>query len=408
MVVPGQLGVDVAGHQPIPAGPDDVSTIGSAALLRSLSPNLHRLGITRVAIQTGLDRIGIPCCAAIRPNSTTLAVHQGKGIDLVSAEISAIMEAAEYAFAEAPEGELVQLSVAEAGASMFTPVDFRNLMPHGWTPDGRPVSWLLGEWLDTGEKALVPLDAVRIGTPPADLPTISQSTNGLAAGPTPEHALLHALLELIERDAVCLWGFRRDAAALATAFDPASLGDQVVDNLVASLGAHGLRLNLFDVTSDIGISTVYAVLTEADGTSRHFDAATGAGCHPVAAIAARRAIVEAAQTRIGVIAGARDDIPAGDYAAALSHDIAVLAAPIETRRPAPTGLPVTTPAAELLQAVRDRLDRAGLGRVASFPLGGEHLGIHVLRAFVPGLEDRLSNRNWRPGPRAARAMLGLG
>ena len=389
------------------AGTATASDDGPAALLRDLSRQLPQLGITRVAIQTGLDRIGIPCCAAIRPNSATVATHQGKGIDLVSAEISAIMEAAEYAFAEAPEGKPIRLSLVEANASGFEPVEFRNLMPHGWAADDRPLSWLQGTWLDTGVPALVPIDAVRIGTPPGDLPAISQSTNGLAAGPTADHALLHALLELIERDAVCLWGFRREAAALATAFDPTSLGDRTIDDLVALLTARGFRINLFDLTTDIGIPVVYAVLAEAEGASRHFDAATGAGCHPVAAVAARRAIVEAAQTRISVIAGSRDDIAAGDYDAGLSRDIAVLAAPIVTQRVAPVGLPASTLASKLLQAVRDGLTRARLARMASFPLGGERLGIHVLRAFVPGLEDRLTNRNWRPGPRAARAMLGL-
>ena len=398
--------MDAAGHQQTPAGPDASQTSGSAALLRSLSPNLHRLGITRVAMQTGLDRVGIPCCAAIRPNSATLAVHQGKGIDLVTAELSAIMEAAEYAFAEAPEGEPLHLSVAEAEASLFTPVDFRNLMPHGWIANDCQLSWLRGTWHHSGSPALMPLDAIRIGTSPTDLRGISQSTNGLAAGPTWEHALLHGLLELIERDAVCLWGFRRDASALATAFDPASLDDRVLDDLLAQLAARGFRLNLFDLTTDIGVPVVYAILAETDA-NRHFDTATGAGCHPVAAIATRRAILEAAQTRIGAIAGARDDIATADYGAELSRDIAVLAAPISTTRAAPAGGPVATTTSELLLTVRDALRRAGLARVASFPLGGERMGIHVLRAFVPGLEDRLSNRNWRPGPRAARAMLGL-
>lgn len=398
--------MDATGRHGAPAGPDDSSTSGSAALLRSLSSQLEQLGITRVAIQTGLDRTGIPCCAAIRPNALSLAVHQGKGIDLVSAEISAIMEAAEYALAEAPEPEPLRLSAAEAVRGGFMPVGFGHLMPHGWRGDERPLHWLRGT-CGAGTPALVPLDAVQIGTPPRDLPGIAQSTNGLAAGPTPEHALLHGLLELIERDAVCLWGFRRDASALATAFDPGAFGDPTIDGLVTQLSEQGFRLNLFDITTDIGIPAVYAVLVEAGGGDRHFDAATGAGCHPVGAIAARRAIVEAAQTRISVIAGARDDIAAGDYEAELSRDIAVLSAPISTQRVGPSELPEWSSNDTLLDAVRDGLSRAGLADIASFPLGGERLGIHVLRAFVPGLEDRLSNRNWRPGARAARAMLGL-
>lgn len=390
---------------PRPAGTAAAEPLDPAALLRDLQDILPELGITRVAVQTGLDRTGIDCCSAIRPNSATVATHQGKGLDPVSAEISAIMEAAEYALAESPAADVLRLSFATAEALGYAPVDFRNLMPHGWNAGDEPSDWLAGEWLGEDEPALAPLEAIRIGTVPVDFPGISQSTNGLAAGPSRDHALLHALLELVERDAMCLWGFRRDAAALARCFAPAALDDPITDALVERLAQCGFRLNLFDLTSDIGVPVVYAVLAEAEGASRHFDASTGAGCHPVATIAARRAIVEAAQTRISIIAGARDDIEAADYDASLSRDIAVLAAPLETTAPPPVDL---SPApAGMLATVRAALAGRGLGRVAVIPLGGENLGINVLRAFVPGLEDRLTNRNWRAGPRAARAMLGL-
>jgi ribosomal protein S12 methylthiotransferase accessory factor len=57
-----------------------------------MRPFFRDLGITRVARQTGLDCIGIPCFAAIRPNAATLAVNQGKGTDDDAAEASAVME----------------------------------------------------------------------------------------------------------------------------------------------------------------------------------------------------------------------------------------------------------------------------------------------------------------------------
>lgn len=66
-----------------------------------------QLGITRVASVTALDRIGIPVYLATRPNSCTLAVTQGKGIDDDSARASAIMEAAEQAIAERPRVSVV-------------------------------------------------------------------------------------------------------------------------------------------------------------------------------------------------------------------------------------------------------------------------------------------------------------
>ena len=49
---------------------------------------------------TGLDRIGIPVWMAVRPNSRTLAVSQGKGVSAAHARASAVMEAAEIAIAE--------------------------------------------------------------------------------------------------------------------------------------------------------------------------------------------------------------------------------------------------------------------------------------------------------------------
>ncbi|HEY9009478.1 MAG TPA: hypothetical protein VIN06_00525, partial [Devosia sp.] len=64
-----------------------------------MRPFLADFGITRLARQTGLDAIGIPCFAAIRPNSKTLSVNMGKGIDDDAAMASAIMEAVEYAIA---------------------------------------------------------------------------------------------------------------------------------------------------------------------------------------------------------------------------------------------------------------------------------------------------------------------
>ncbi|UXN58720.1 hypothetical protein [Phyllobacterium zundukense] len=42
-----------------------------------------------MAEATGLDRIGIPVCMAVRPNSGMLAVSQGKGISAAHGGASA-------------------------------------------------------------------------------------------------------------------------------------------------------------------------------------------------------------------------------------------------------------------------------------------------------------------------------
>lgn len=53
---------------------------------------MPHMGITRLANVTGLDVIGIPVVMACRPLSRSLAVAQGKGLDLASAKASALME----------------------------------------------------------------------------------------------------------------------------------------------------------------------------------------------------------------------------------------------------------------------------------------------------------------------------
>ncbi|WP_421758909.1 YcaO-like family protein [Devosia sp.] len=371
--------------------------------------HFETLGITRLAGQTGLDRLGIPCVAAIRPNSATVATHQGKGIDEASARISAVMEAAEYALAEVPDVATLTMTANSASLAGYARMSVAHLMPHTWTLDEEmPLDWLQGEAIGDPFPVLVPAEAIVLGRAPRQLIGISQSTNGLAAGTSRDGALLHALCELIERDAVCLWGFKSDAAAHATAVAPEAFADAEIDALVRRIATAGFRLNIYDQTTNTGVPCIYAVLSPDGRPDRHFDAATGAGCHPVPAIAARRAIVEAAQTRISIIAGSRDDIAEADYGGRLSRDVALLTAPgaIATR-PAPTGLGRNTSLLAQLEFVKAGLAKAQLNRIIVVPLGGGRFGIHVLRAFVPGLEDRLTNKHWRPGPRATAAMLGF-
>src|SRR5262249_53998730 len=68
--------------------------------LARVRPHLARMGITRLGNITGLARIGIPVAMAVRPNSRSVSVSQGKGLDLPQAMVSAAMEACEGFHAE--------------------------------------------------------------------------------------------------------------------------------------------------------------------------------------------------------------------------------------------------------------------------------------------------------------------
>lgn len=380
-----------------------------ADTVAAMRPHFSRLGITRLARQTGLDTIGIPCFAAVRPNARTLAVNMGKGIEDDAAMASAVMEAAEYAIAEAPTAPIRQASVTELRAEGRAVFDVAPWLPRERPlPEQMSLAWLTGLDLFSGETMLVPRDAVSIGGP-QDLPDISQSTNGLASGNSAEEATFHALCELVERDATSLWVFRSDAAAAATQIGLENIDDPEIAALRRRIETAGLQLTLFDQTTDLGVPVIFALLAPADGqTTRYFDLAAGCGCHPVAVRAALRAITEAAQTRVSNIAGARDDFDPAEYQQRLTASLTnLLALRTDQPRPLPRGLDPGTRLAALLADLKARLAGAGITRVIAVPLGGEEFGISVIRVLAQGLEDRATNRHWRPGPRATRAMLGL-
>ena len=369
-----------------------------------MRPFFAELGITRVARQTGLDRLGIACFAAIRPNSCSIATNQGKGIDDDAAEASAVMEAVEYAIAERPHAEVLRASAANLEQSRRLTWDPRKMLPLGERLDGaREIDWLPGRRLgpNGADDVLVPFDAVTMSGARRDLPLICQSTNGLAAGNDADEANFHAVCELIERDAATLWSLLPPAQRRHRCVSDASFGDALITGFCERFGRADLVIRLFDQTTDLGIPTILAVTGPArPAFARHFDIATGAGTHPDPARAALRAITEAAQTRVTSIAGARDDVRPDLYrveGADEAFDL-LAAGPQPLRLARPPHL--SRQAGRLLEDLLATLAGRGVDDLVSVPLGGARYGISVVHVVSELLEDRGPNANWRPGRRA--------
>jgi YcaO-like protein with predicted kinase domain len=370
-----------------------------------MRPHFAKLGITRLARQTGLDRLGIPCFAAIRPNSCSIATNQGKGLDDDQAAASAVMEAVEYAIAEAPMVETATCSLEAVhglGRTVFLP---KRLMPMGEEiAPTLAIKWVEG-WVatDASRRALIPLDAVAMNGDRRDLAGIAQSTNGLASGNNREEAIFHGTCELIERDAATLWSLLPIEAKQARCIAPESFGSDAVMRLVQRFERAGLRVRLFEQTSDIAVPTILAVSgPPAADFSVCFDIATGAGTHTDPARAAIRALTEAAQTRVTSIAGARDDFSPNRYRLDGAEEaFALLEASPQRRsldREAAQGLDAMT------VGLFDALAAAGVNDLIAVPLGGEAFGASVVRMLSTMLEDRGPNPNWRPGPRTLAAL----
>jgi len=369
------------------------------------------VGITRVANVTGLDRVGMPVVAVYRPNARSLAVSQGKGLDLDAALASGLMEAIESYHAEHPELPLRHASLRELSrrgrvcdTSGLPRVAGRQLDPE------RPLLWAQGLELYSEAELYVPYELVHTNFSlplPLGSGAFLMSSNGLASGNTRSEAISHALCELIERDALALFhaagGFSRSQLRL----DPQSIDDGDCARLLAQLTAAELAYGLWEITSDIGVATfVCAVVDRTHDVFHPLYYATGSGCHPVREIALLRAITEAAQCRLTYIAGTRDDADRGFFERArnpdrVAHMRELIEQPLTAAR---VFVAVPSRTHETLEEdVRwelERLRSVGLAQCVIVDLGLPHIGLPVVRALVPGLESLPSAGGYTPGPRA--------
>ena len=143
---------------------------------------------------------------------------------------------------------------------------------------------------------------------PAGSGCFMMSSNGLASGNHLMEATIHAICEVVERDANALW-FAGDAAARAASrIDPRTIDDQDCRTVLDLFAAADVAVAIWDTTSDVGLASFRCVVVDRQpNVFRHLYAVDGSGCHPAREIALLRALTEAAQCRLTYISGARDD-----------------------------------------------------------------------------------------------------
>jgi ribosomal protein S12 methylthiotransferase accessory factor len=347
------------------------------------------IGVTRVARLTGLDRTGVPVAAAIRPAGHVLQVSNGKGETFARAAAGALLEAAELWAAERPRVAAfgTAAEVAAQGAAL-APSALGADAPGG---DRVRIAWTEGRDLATGEPVLVPAQAVHC--PPSGSAwlgpaVVRWTSNGMGAHPDPRAALLHALLEAVERD--------RLARALPAGFTVREVARRLIDprSLAAAapraarwaerIAARGVRVHLLDLggrgRGDLRLPCAAAILAEADGP---VPVAAGYACRLSRDAALLAALLEAAQTRLTEIHGAREDVAHGDRTAAAPLAAWCARARPTRRAAAMPDVRARSPGAGV-RAVLARLARAGITGAAAVRLPVPP-GVHVVKVLVPGL-----------------------
>ncbi len=388
----------------------------------------RRLGVTRLADITGLDRIGLPIYSSIVPESRDgISVYNGKGLRPIEAKVGALMEAIERQTALKARLPLVEASFEQLQRErrVLDPKTLNERLRADYS-ETSIYSWVSGWDLASGMEVMVPATFAGYGWD--DLPHGScfefSSTNGLSAGNCWQEAACQGLCELIERDAWTLaevgahilpWARAElvnpsSAASALDDFEVCPCIDLEHDPALEMFRSSGLYPVVHDITSDIGVPTVFVAV--ADEMIPEFPMVHwGVGTHPDAEVAARRALTEAAQSRCVDIQAVREDIqPAGvDPVGGHSHTRRAgdvnrrfwhLGESRTRRRLSELPSVVHDDVQADLDHLLARLRARGLTQVVVVEFTPPDAVFAVVRVIVPGLET------WslRHGPLGPRAM----
>jgi ribosomal protein S12 methylthiotransferase accessory factor len=195
---------------------------------------------------------------------------------------------AELGAAAVPLGDLLCFSAAQYAART-------GAAPPGadrrqWIPEpldaSTAIDWTPAWSLTRRARRYVPLVYCYAEAPPdSGTAFCAPCGNGVAAGTCLEEAVLQALLELVERDAVAMWWYNRLGRP---AIDLASFGESYFAALVGDYARLGWTVWALDLTHDLGIPTCVTLAHE----PRADRFAIGFGCHLDPRLAVQRALTE--------------------------------------------------------------------------------------------------------------------
>ena len=226
------------------------------------------MGITRVADITGLDTIGIPVIAVCRPNSRSVVVSLGKGLDVMAARASGVMESIEAFMAERIVRPLIIGSVNDLRFShRLVDVDLIPRTADSLYHPDFPLLWVEGQGLISQSPVWVPYELVHTAyTLPAPTGTgcFIATSNGLASGNHLLEAISHGICETVERDAATLHALRTAEDRALRLVDPRTVDDAACREALDRLDRAGMVVAIWDMTTDIGIPAFRCMIAESD------------------------------------------------------------------------------------------------------------------------------------------------
>jgi len=382
-----------------------IRTMFPSETLQRVLPLLAAAGLDPLEDITAKDNIGIPVYSIARQETAhgKAKYYNGKGPTPEQAKASAVMEAMERYSAEMRDSdEIIYGTVDEAEATgiltldpaeMILPMRVMNYYRNDM------IAWCRGYELLRGEEIWVPACAVyHPYFPDGDMQLFRYHTNGLATGNTMEEAILHSILELVERDAWSICEYREKANA-----DVIVPEGSLCSSLIKKFNDNGVEIHLKDLTSDIGIPTIGAAAD--DVRTKDPELLTiGVGTHLNPEIAAVRALTEVAQSRTTHKHGAKTNAKLQKVSQEMGYETIKKVNRVWYSKSGSTiklqdMKRLDTPyVLDDIEVVFDRLVQRGFDKVIAVDLTRPEISIPAVRMIIPGLEVSTMDPE-REGPR---------
>lgn len=350
------------------------------------------IGVSRLADVTGLDRVGLPVVAAIRPLSRNITVSFGKGKTYEIACLSALMEAAELYFSETCQLPIAKAKYLQLGSEVA-------LNPMRLELVGQPedalvtdFQWVTGFCLKSKKPIMVPWEIISMDYSMAARKNdrvLAFGPTGLAAAFDESRAILHGLYEVIERDCHNAWNTASDENRENTLVDLNCIHATESLELLGQLKSADLQVLLWDMTGSNKIPCYLAeVFDLALCAPTAYTQGAAADISPQQSI--YRALSEAVQIRLTYISGSRDDLERSDYGHRYDEIIynrKWILENLKTRRQIPKAPKATSQPSSDLEEVCRMLDASGIDDVIVVRLTREHEDVKVVKVIVPSLKD---------------------
>jgi YcaO-like protein with predicted kinase domain len=186
--------------------------------------------------------------------------------------------------------------------------------------------------------------------------------------------------------------------------------DPHAQELLSKAKSAGVAVAIWDATSDLAVPTFICRMVDVIAKEhRPYHAVEGSGCHLHRDIALIRAITEAAQIRLTMIDGARDDLFEKNYRDRIREFDYVRQETLEAKKKRQFDSAPSFESDDFrvdLRYLLDCFNRRNISDVLAVDLSRPEIKFAAVRVLVPALEDGEDATDYRPRKRALAAYWG--